>query len=103
MDVHEACVEFAGDMRFVPDLSWVVLKCTGLKVDGVGTLWTDETWVTGGMHTRAWVTRKAGEEREGCCIVERAHHKESDPSHLPRKRLEISKRLDIQAYPSCET
>ena len=25
-------------------------------------LWTDETWVTGGRHTRTWVTRRAGEE-----------------------------------------
>jgi len=25
-------------------------------------LWTDETWITGGRHTRTWVTRRAGEE-----------------------------------------
>ena len=25
-------------------------------------LWTDETWIIGGRHTRTWVTRRAGEE-----------------------------------------
>jgi len=25
-------------------------------------LWTDETWITGGRHTRSWVTRRPGEE-----------------------------------------
>ncbi|EED12610.1 transposable element tc3 transposase, putative [Talaromyces stipitatus ATCC 10500] len=31
-------------------------------------LWSDETWVTSGFHTRIWVTRKAGEELEETCI-----------------------------------
>lgn len=39
-------------------------------------LWTDETWVTGGRHTRVWVTRKAGEELDPTCVVDR----------IPRKR-----------------
>jgi hypothetical protein len=34
-------------------------------------LWTDETWITGGRHTRTWVTRRAGEEWDPTCIVER--------------------------------
>lgn len=38
-------------------------------------LWTDETWVTGGRHTRTWVTRKAGEEHHSDCIVEREQRK----------------------------
>jgi hypothetical protein len=25
-------------------------------------LWTDETWITAGRHTRTWVTRRPGEE-----------------------------------------
>jgi hypothetical protein len=25
-------------------------------------LWTNETWITGGRHTRTWVTRRPGEE-----------------------------------------
>jgi hypothetical protein len=39
-------------------------------------LWTDETWVTGGRHTRVWVTRKDGEELEPTCVV----------GKIPRKR-----------------
>lgn len=33
-------------------------------------LWTDETWVTSGFHTRIWVTRKAGEELDPTCLHE---------------------------------
>jgi hypothetical protein len=33
--------------------------------------WTDETWITSGRHTRTWVTRRAGEEWDATCIVER--------------------------------
>ncbi len=32
-------------------------------------LWTDETWITGGRHTRTWVTRRAGEEWDPTCVV----------------------------------
>lgn len=38
-------------------------------------LWSDETWVTGGRHTRTWVTRKPGEELNPTCIVERHQRK----------------------------
>jgi hypothetical protein len=38
-------------------------------------LWTDETWVTGGRHTRTWVTRTVGEEVDPTCIVERLQRK----------------------------
>lgn len=38
-------------------------------------LWTDETWITGGRHTRTWVTRRAGEEWDKTCIVERHQRK----------------------------
>jgi transposase len=31
-------------------------------------LWTDETWVTSGFHTRTWVTRKPGEELDDTCV-----------------------------------
>jgi hypothetical protein len=34
-------------------------------------LWTDETWIIGGRYTRTWVTRRAGEEWNPTCIVER--------------------------------
>jgi hypothetical protein len=38
-------------------------------------LWTDETWVTAGRHTRTWVTRRPGEEWDDTCIVEREQRK----------------------------
>jgi hypothetical protein len=38
-------------------------------------LWTDETWVTAGRHTRTWVTRRPGEEWDPTCIVERHQRK----------------------------
>lgn len=38
-------------------------------------LWTDETWITGGRHTRTWVTRRAGEEWDPTCIVEKHQRK----------------------------
>ncbi|EED17445.1 transposable element tc3 transposase, putative [Talaromyces stipitatus ATCC 10500] len=34
-------------------------------------LWTDESWVLKGRHTRTWVTRKKDEVFEDTCIVER--------------------------------
>jgi transposase len=33
-------------------------------------LWSDETWVTGGRHTRTFVTRRAHEGLEETCILE---------------------------------
>jgi transposase len=38
-------------------------------------LWTDETWITGGRHTRTWVTRRPGEEWDPTCIVEKHQRK----------------------------
>lgn len=34
-------------------------------------LWTDETWVTGGRHKRQWVTRRAGEELDPTCVLDK--------------------------------
>lgn len=34
-------------------------------------LWSDETWVNGDRHTKTYVTRKAGEEWDSTCILER--------------------------------
>ena len=39
--------------------------------DWKAILWSDETWVTGGRHTRTWVTRRPGEELDPNCIIER--------------------------------
>ena len=33
--------------------------------------WSDETWVTGGRHTRTWVTRQSNEVLHEDCIVHR--------------------------------
>ena len=38
-------------------------------------LWTDETWITGGRHTRTWVTRRVGKEWDPTCIVEKHQRK----------------------------
>ncbi|KAI1005570.1 hypothetical protein K3495_g2647 [Podosphaera aphanis] len=45
------------------DLHWTVN-------DWMNVLWTDETWVTDGRHTRCWVTRKEDERYEETCIVD---------------------------------
>lgn len=38
-------------------------------------LWSDETWMTAGNHTRVWVTRRAGEEYDPTCVIEREQRK----------------------------
>lgn len=38
-------------------------------------LWSGETWVSPGRHTKTWVTRKPGEELDPACIVEKDQRK----------------------------
>lgn len=38
-------------------------------------LWTDETWITGGRHTKTWVSRRPGEEWDPTCVVEKHQKK----------------------------
>ncbi|KAJ6781189.1 hypothetical protein PWT90_05966 [Aphanocladium album] len=38
-------------------------------------LWTDETWVAGGTHRQVLVTRRAGEEYDPTCVVDRLQRK----------------------------
>lgn len=38
-------------------------------------LWSDETWVTAGRHTKTYITRRQGEEWDPTCIVEREQRK----------------------------
>jgi transposase len=38
-------------------------------------LWTDETWQTGGHHTRTWVTRRSGEEFDPTCVIKRVQRR----------------------------
>ena len=35
-------------------------------------LWTDETWIMGGRHTRTWVTRRPGEELDPTCVIDKS-------------------------------
>ena len=39
-------------------------------------LWSDETWITAGRHTKTWVTRRQGEEWDPTCIIEREQRKQ---------------------------
>lgn len=52
-------------------LRWAIEHQDWTSEQWAKILWTDETWVTGGRHTRTWVTRKAGEEFDPTCIVEK--------------------------------
>ena len=55
----------------VVQLQWALDHINWTLQQWYSILWTDETWVTGGRHTRTWVTRRAGEEWEPTCIVEK--------------------------------
>lgn len=57
-------------------LAWAIEHRSWTREQWYRIFWTDETWVTGGRHTRTWVTRRQGEELDPTCIVER----------IPRKR-----------------
>ena len=35
------------------------------------SIWTDETWVLDGKHTKIYITRRAGEENDPDCLNER--------------------------------
>lgn len=54
---------FAHQHRYWTRLQWDII------------LWTDETWVTNGRHTRTWVSRRVSEEYEADFIVEKAKYK----------------------------
>ena len=54
-------------------LQWAEEHLNWTQAQWNSILWTDETWITGGRHTRTWVTRRAGEEWDPTCIVEKHH------------------------------
>jgi hypothetical protein len=56
-------------------LAWVLEHRYWTMEQWYEILWTDETWVTGGRHTRTWVTRRAGEEWEPTCVIEKHQRK----------------------------
>ena len=39
-------------------------------------LWSDETWVTSGFHTRVWISRRVGEEYNSDCVVDKEQRKQ---------------------------
>ncbi len=57
-------------------LTWAREHLDWTKEQWNKILWTDETWVTGGRHTRTWVTRRPGEELDSICIVEKRPKKQ---------------------------
>ena len=56
-------------------LQWALEHVNWTMAQWYEILWTDETWITGGRHTRTWVTRRPGEEWDPTCIVERHQRK----------------------------
>ncbi|OAL38310.1 hypothetical protein AYO20_02369 [Fonsecaea nubica] len=52
-------------------LEWALEHRSWTKEQWNQILWSDETWITGYRHRRTFVTRKAGEELNSDCIVER--------------------------------
>jgi len=59
----------------VKRLNWALEHVNWTMEQWYSILWTDETWITGGKHTRTWVTRRAGEEWDPTCIVEQHQQK----------------------------
>jgi hypothetical protein len=55
----------------VARLEWARAHVHWTEEQWEAILWTDETWVTGGRHTRLWVTRKSWEEMDPTCVIER--------------------------------
>ncbi len=56
-------------------LAWAKFYRNWTPQDWKLVLWTDETWITGGRHIRAHVTRKTREEWEPSCVIERPKKK----------------------------
>lgn len=58
-------------------LAWAIEHRDWSMEQWYNILWTDDTWITGGRHTRTWVTRRPGEEWDPTCIVERHQRKKA--------------------------
>ncbi len=52
-------------------LAWALEHRNWSQEQWYKIFWTDETWVTGGRHTRTWITRRIGEELDPTCITEK--------------------------------
>ncbi|KAF6815631.1 hypothetical protein CMUS01_12404 [Colletotrichum musicola] len=56
-------------------LAWAYENNHWTVEDWRKVLWTDETWITGGHHTKLYVTRRPGEEWDPTCIIEKHQRK----------------------------
>ncbi|KZL88190.1 beta- -glucosidase, partial [Colletotrichum incanum] len=52
-------------------LAWALAHINWTPWDWIRILWTDETWVLGGNHRKVYVTRRADEELDPTCIIQR--------------------------------
>ena len=52
-------------------LTWALAHINWQPSQWWEILWSDETWITGGRHRKVWITRKAGEELDDTCLVEK--------------------------------
>jgi len=50
-------------------LSWAIEHRSWTLEQWNTILWTDETWATGGRHTKQYVTRRPGEELDPTCVI----------------------------------
>lgn len=57
-------------------LQWAIEHSDWTMEQWAAILWTDETWVSGGRHTRTWVTRRDGEEFDPTCIIDKIQRKQ---------------------------
>ncbi|EHK19109.1 uncharacterized protein TRIVIDRAFT_193599 [Trichoderma virens Gv29-8] len=80
-NVGEYCIRHAlrklGYNRCVAKLrlDWALEHRDWTLAQWATILWSDETWVSPGIHKRIWVIRKPGEELNPTCIVERLRKK----------------------------
>jgi len=56
-------------------LEWAREHVNWTQEQWYSILWTNETWITGGRYTSTWVTRRAREELDPTCIVEKHQRK----------------------------
>jgi transposase-like protein len=60
----------------VKRLNWALEHVNWTPEQWANILWTDETWITGGPHSKQYVTRRQGEEWDPTCIVEKHQRKQ---------------------------
>jgi hypothetical protein len=56
-------------------LQWAIEHLDWTPEQWAEILWTDKTWVTGGRHTKTWITRRINEELDPTCIIDKIQRK----------------------------